>query len=737
MSLSNHYQAISCTSSEQLIIDDNGGLRSCRFDDIYYNPGQGAEECQHVFLDGNQLQQRWQQASDSDHFVIAETGFGTGLNFLACWDLWRKAHAEAQLAQAPKTLYFYTTELYPLTRSALEKSIQHYNPFPELAEALVSQYPDPIGGEYLLNFDSNSDYPVKLIMLLGDTSECLGRLEHYPSNAAIECDKVKGDGVKNDALNVDALKVDAWFLDGYAPSKNPDMWQETLFTLMARHSKDSTTVATFSVARQVRDQLSDNGFVICKRKGFGRKRDMLTARFDSQKAASLISSSIPSPIPSPTKQPIKTPTKNNKHSRKSVNLSGCYYRFGLDTATKNTQRHAMIIGAGIAGCTIAYKLAQRGWQVSLIDAEKNIASAASGNARAVLYARTAQQRSSLADLHEAAFHYATRFYRGLDDKNLTAGLNGMLKLDEQLSGEMLALNPEAYSRNNISAEQASELCGIAMQHNGIHYPESGWLDPSAICQALTEHPNIQFCGETNINALHQVNGGWRAECHNNTNSREANIAIVTSGQLSHQFEQTAWLPLRSMRGQTTALPQSTASSCLTMAVCQRGYITPASNNSHSVGATYAIKDSNSEVTRADHQTNIENIVAMLDIDSPWRQELNDLDTHSIGKLEGRVGFRCVAPDYLPIVGPIPMVDSFNEKFASLKKDAKQTPQQLATLQEGLYVSTGFGSHGYTTAPLAAEILLAQIEGTPMPIGDKLRQSIAPARFLVRQLIRSN
>ena len=84
-----------------------------------------------------------------------------------------------------------------------------------------------------------------------------------------------------------------------------------------------------------------------------------------------------------------------------------------------------------------------------------------------------------------------------------------------------------------------------------------------------------------------------------------------------------------------------------------------------------------------------------------------------------------------------MVDSFNEKFASLKKDAKQTPQQLATLQEGLYVSTGFGSHGYTTAPLAAEILLAQIEGTPMPIGDKLRQSIAPARFLVRQLIRSN
>lgn len=731
MSQASHNQAISCTSSQQLLIDDNGALRSCRFEDIYYTAGQGAEECEHVFLQGNHLQQRWQDSiaannavdndndTDTNHqhhgstanddFILAETGFGTGLNFLACWDLWRQVHSGQDDTQATKTLYFYTTELYPLTRAALKKSIAHYNPYPPLAEALLSQYPDPIGGEYILNFDNDTRHPVKLIILLGDATECLSRLEYYPTEQVI----------KNDQPTNRGLIVDAWLLDGYAPAKNPIMWQDSLFALIARHSADGTTVASFSVARQVCDQLRANRFVVKKTKGFKHKRDMLMAHFDSQQ----------------TPEKADTTSYNRKRSRKNFSLSACYYRYPSTPLLKNKQRSALVIGAGIAGCTIAYKLAQRGWQVSLIDTEKTVAGAASGNARAVLYARTAQQRSHLADFHEAAFHYATRFYQTVAGSSLTHGLNGMLKLDEQLSDEMLALNPEAYSRQNISAEQASELSGIATHHKGIFYPESGWIDPLAICQALTEHPNIRFYGETSINALQRNASSWTAECKNDTTNKQnmtADIAIIATGQLSHQFKKTAWLPLRSMRGQTTTLPATPASSALKMAVCQRGYITPASNSSHSIGATYAIKDDNPKVLSADHQTNIDNLLIMLSDNSPWRQAL---ENQAVDGLEGRVGFRCVAPDYLPIVGPIPAAEMFKQQFASLKKDAKQTPSQLAMLEDGLYVSTGYGSHGYTTAPLASEILLAQIEGSPMPIGDKLRQSIAPARFLVRQLIR--
>ena len=456
-------------------------------------------------------------------------------------------------------------------------------------------------------------------------------------------------------------------------------------------------------------------------------------------------------------QPLVEQEKPAQRSRKNFSLSACYYRHASASYQAHKaspinyfplakqQRRAIIIGAGIAGCTIAYKLAHRGWQVALLDAEQTVAAAASGNARAVLYARTAQQRSSLADFHEAAFHYATRFYKDLDDKlptheankGLSEGLIGMLKLDEQLSDEMLALNPEAYSRCNVSAEQASELCGISTAHKGIYYPESGWLDPVTICESLTKHKNICFYGKSKITALHNTKSGWIVECDDAsspTNTLEADSLIITAGQVSHQFEQSAWLPLRAMRGQTTALPVSSDSSQLSMAVCQRGYVTPANNGKHSIGATYAVKDNNPEVENADHQTNIDNLLTMLSEHSPWKDTLH---SQLLEPLEGRVGFRCVAPDYLPIVGPIPAAETFKQQFACLKKDAKQTPSQMAALEEGLYVSTGFGSHGYTTAPLAAEILLAQIEGGPMPIGDKLRQSIAPARFLVRQLIRSN
>jgi len=729
MSQASHNQAISCTSSQQLITDINGGLRSSRFEDIYYTAGQGAEECEHVFLKGNKLQQRWQDSLltnidndasnqntnrvSSKPFVIAETGFGTGLNFLACWDLWRKVHSEQGQNQASKTLYFYTTELYPLTRAAFEKSIAHYNPYPQLAEALLSQYPDPIGGEYLLSFDSDTQHPVKLIVLLGDATECLSRLEHYPTSHLINSDSPANSG----------LIVDAWLLDGYAPAKNPLMWQDALFTLIARHSADGTTVASFSVARQVCDQLRANSFVVNKTKGFKNKRDMLMAHFNSQQII----------------EKTENISHNRKRSRKNFSLSPCYYRYPPTPSLSNTQRSAIVIGAGIAGCTIAYKLAQRGWQVSLIDAEKTVAGAASGNDRAVLYARTAQQRSHLADFHEAAFHYAIRFYQALDDSVLTKGLNGMLKLDEQLSDEMLALNPEAYSRQNVNAEQASQLSGITTHHNGIHYPESGWIDPLAICQSLTAHSNIHFYGETKISALQHHDASWTVECdslrnksNDTANNITADITIIATGQISHQFEKTRWLPLRSMRGQTTTLPATPTSSNLAMAVCQRGYITPADNGSHSIGATYAIKDDNPKVLTADHQTNIDNLHIMLSENSPWQ---NELEKQATDNLEGRVGFRCVAPDYLPIVGPIPAAEVFKQQFACLKKDAKQTPTQLASLENGLYVSTGYGSHGYTTAPLASEILLAQIEGSPMPIGDKLRQSIAPARFLVRQLIR--
>lgn len=731
MTLAANQQVIECTSSDQLFVDRNGGLRSTRFDDIYFHPTSGAEESQYVFLDGNKLSDRWSSSdasaelSSNSNFIIAETGFGTGLNFLACWDLWRKCFAQSA---TKKTLYFYSTERYPLSYAALEKALAHYNPFPELSQALLQQYPDAIGGDYLLEFDIDSKHRVKLILLFGDVKDCLQRLEHYP--------------LPSEAINTDSqtgLLVDAWFLDGFSPPKNPAMWQESLFSLIAKYSSSNTTVATFSVARQVRDQLSDNGFALQKIPGFASKRDMLTARYKA-----------------PAEKHNASANVRGRAENKSA-LAPCYYRFSSkhfydrcfskDRHTKTAlnqqeqqpaKKTALVIGAGIAGCSIAYKLAKENWQVELVDTADTIAAAASGNARAVLYARTAKQRSSLADFHEAAFHYAVNFYSGFNsdfyaEPNTQLGLNGMLKLDEQISEQLIAANPELRSRQNVNAELAKQLAGIDTQAEGIFYPQSGCLDPVAICTQLTAEENIYFHGNTAINKLKEDEAGWQAEAKNQSNFK-ADIIVIACGQHSNQFTQSQWLPLKSLRGQTSELPSSKNSQALNIAVCHRGYITPQQNGLHSIGATYSA-DNNSQVLKADHKVNIDNLLGMLDDHSDWKAALGENNDNLADTLNGRVGFRCVSPDYMPIVGPLLNEQVFNQQFNHLSKDASKIPDTMATLHDGLFVSTGFGSHGFTTAPLAAELLLAQIEATPMPLGDKLRQSIAPVRFLTRKLVR--
>lgn len=697
MSLATHNQAIQCTTADQLFIDDKGGLRSTRFDDIYFYPNKGAEETQHVFLNGNQLAQRWSQHPQNS-FVIAETGFGTGLNFLASWDLWLRSVASASVSKQP-TLYYYSTERFPLSRAAFEKVLKHYNPYPELAAQLLARYPDPVGGDYLLDFTNASGHAVKLVLLFGDSTEALSRLEHYPGSRA------------------QSLMVDAWFLDGFAPSRNPDMWQQQLFSSIEQHSHQGSTLATFSAARQVREQLAQHGFSAHKTPGYGNKRDMLVAEYTG------------------------TDTATNTRQTPST-LSPCYFRYADKKPSDANAKTAVIIGAGIAGCTIAYQLAHAGWQLTIVDSNDSIAAAASGNSRAILYARTALQRSALSDFHEAAFHYAVPFYRRLfghktlstqscPDNQSNIGLNGMIKLGETVPDTLLQANTDMHSRQTVNAEQASALAGVDLSQGGIHYPESGWLDPVATCEALCNHPAIHFSGNTAIKTLQQTDNGWRIDAQNGQ-VLNAGTVVIACGQHSQQFALTQWLPLKSLRGQTSQIPATDQTRALKIALCQRGYITPMLNNSHEIGATYSTTEKNHALKATDQHENIANLCAML---VNGGKVIAESGTQTASALTGRVGFRCVAPDYLPIVGPMVALDEFNLRFAGLSKNARQTPDEYACLHKGLYVSTAFGSHGFTTAPLAAEILLAQIVGTAIPIGDKLRQSIAPARFLVRKLIR--
>lgn len=210
--------------------------RSEQFDDVYFSAADGLAETQHVFIDGNNLPERW-AAKCNDVFTICETGFGTGLNFLAALKIWQ----ENKL----KRLEFISFEKYPLSADLIDKSLSHWRGYIGLElDILLKNYPQNLeAGTY--NIEILPD--VGLTLIFGDVNEEIGKLQ---------------------------TAADCWFLDGFKPSSNPEMWSETVFQNMGRLSKERATFATVTSAGFVRRGLKTAGFDVKKVRGFGHKREM-------------------------------------------------------------------------------------------------------------------------------------------------------------------------------------------------------------------------------------------------------------------------------------------------------------------------------------------------------------------------------------------------------------------------------------------------------------------------------
>ena len=214
--------------------------RSLRFGDLYFSDLDGLDETKYVFLNGNKLPEIWMC---TDRFIIAETGFGTGLNFFATWQLWREN------STPNGNLIYYSIEKYPLTISQIAKSIGHWSDLKPLLEEFKKDYASTEVNSQTILFDEGR---VTLKLIFGDVKEVLSQA---------------------------TFSSDAWFLDGFAPSCNPEMWSDEVFLEVARLSKKGTRLATFTAASAVRRGLRDVGFDMVKIPGFGRKREMLTGRF--------------------------------------------------------------------------------------------------------------------------------------------------------------------------------------------------------------------------------------------------------------------------------------------------------------------------------------------------------------------------------------------------------------------------------------------------------------------------
>ncbi len=650
-----------------LVWDEDGTPHSRQFEDVYYSSDDGLAESRHVFLAGNQLPERWRDST----FTVLETGFGTGLNFLATWQSWRRTNP------AGKKLHYLAIEKFPLRSPELERAHRHWPELCELSAELQANYPPPLPGQHRLLLDKGR---VVLDLVVDDVQAGLAALADNPE-----------------------LLVDAWYLDGFAPSRNPEMWSTTLYQEMARLSRPGTSFATFTVASDVRRGLQHAGFKVDKTTGFGSKREMLQGHYVGEPRA---------------RAARVTP-------------------WHLSPAPQATARTALVLGAGLGGATAAAALAHRGWKVTVLE-QCQVASAASGNAQGVLYTRISHRQSVLNDFALHSFCFAHRYYRQLmQSGQLREGVDGQFCGALHLQPDWRESDPLHQTvvslpglANHLDGTAAARVSGLTSCPGGLFYPLAGWLNPPAVCAALLAQPGIELkeqCGKLH---LQRGESGWLARDPGGAEIAAAEVAIVACGGASKDFDGLQWLPLQNIRGQVTHIPSTGKLTSLQTVLCHDGYLPPARQGEHCIGASFDIADSDPELRAEDHLQNMQKLSKAL----PALEE--DLPMDETADLRGRVGFRTASPDYLPMVGAVPDFARFCADFADLRRNARQLINRTGSHLPGLYLSTGHGSRGLTSTPLCAEILAAQISGEPWPVAANLYRALVPARFIIRDLARN-
>lgn len=627
---------------------------STAFDDVYYSADDGLAESRYVFLANNNLPQAWH--NEQRQFTVLETGFGTGLNFCATALLW------AEHAREQQQLHFVSVEKYPLTHAEIAKALGHWPELDEVRIALCQQLPPAVHGWHTLSFPQ---WRLELSLVYGDINTAL------PQIAA------------ND------IRADTFFLDGFAPAKNPEMWSRQSLNQLAQCAATQATLATFTAVGQVRRDLEHHGFTMRKVQGFGRKRDMLVGRFNG------------------AGNPI---TK-------------AWYK-------PNTRAHGAriaVVGAGIAGSISAYKLAQRGLHVDVYEQHDAVATGASGNSQGVLFIKLSSSNGLLAQLNLAGFLYAQRFYQQLLRNGhlpaSSAQLNGMVQLLNDHDWQRLRAQ---YANHHdlvrfVSAAEASELAGTRLMQPAAYFPNSGWLAPPALCSALLDHPNITVHCNTSIDAITTTTSG--ATLHSEQRHYAADALVLCTAMNTSQLIPKAQLPLKAAPGQITHFAASTEHHKLYRVICHDGYIAPPRDGRVAIGATFRMKHPSLSTTERDHQQNLANYHSALPA-LPMPQHY-----------AGRVSTRATTSDYLPIVGPVPDTHAFAHTFGALRYNARRDIAHCGNYVPNLYVLTGLGSRGLSYAPLAAELLCQQLLNEPLRLAPNLVEALSPARFTLRALKR--
>jgi tRNA 5-methylaminomethyl-2-thiouridine biosynthesis bifunctional protein len=653
-------QSAPAASQHATLTWDAAGLpRSSLFDDVYFATDGGLAETRHVFLQQNNLAERFAALPAGGQLVIGETGFGTGLNFLCAWQLFE------QTAASDCRLHFVSVEKYPLTRADLKRALALWPELSVYASALLAQYVAVHPGFQRLTLACGR---VSLTLLIGDAMEQLPELD---------------------------ASIDAWFLDGFAPQRNPQMWCPELFAQLARLSHVGTSIGTFCSAGDVRRALNAAGFKMQRVPGIGRKWEVLKGQFIGQPHNSA------------------TPWFDRPHFTPKV-------------------RHALVIGAGLAGCASAASLAARGWQVTLLERHHDVAQEASGNPQGVLYLKLSAHGTALSRLIVSGFGYTRRLLEQLHSNDWAAcGVLQLALSDKERSKQ--ALLAQAFPSDllqSLSQAQADQQAGIGLPGGGLFYPEGGWVHPPALCRLMSSHAQIRLLTHSDVLELSPHPDGWQAVSKGQLLASAPVVILAGSADIC-SFAPAAELPLKRIRGQITRLPQTAASAQLRTVVCAEGYVAPPRNGEHTLGASFDLHSQELATSTAEHQSNLR-LLDEISPDLAARLHSTQLDP---AQLQGRAAFRCTSPDYLPIVGPLADRAALLAQYAKLGKNANWRTTLPCPWLDGLYVNSGHGSRGLISAPLSGELLAAWLDNEPLPVPRAVAQGCHPNRFAVRSLIR--
>lgn len=574
-----------------------GAPRSEQFDDIYFSAENGLEETQHVFIEGNNLPEAWQGKKS---FNIAETGFGTGLNFFVAWKLFEET------AKPDQTLDFVSFEKFPLTPDEIRNALEPWaDEFDERIDILLERYPIRVAGFHRIKINAQ----ITLTLIFDDINNALPELD---------------------------ANVDCWFLDGFTPAKNPDMWSETLFKEMARLSVSGASYATFTAAGDVRRGLEAAGFSVEKREGFGRKRDMIAGTFQGEGEKQ-------KPLPAGSK--------------------------------------VAIIGGGLAGTSCAYVLKQYGYEPVIYEKEDKLASGASGNKVGFYNPRFTAQRDVTSEFFVPAFAQLIQLGR-VEGNNFDYDPCGALHLvntpekEKRFKSlqEKWMWHPDHIQR--VGANKASEIAGLKLSQDCLYLPDSGSVSPEKLCHFYAQ--------DIKVHLNHEVS---------DLNTIKEDAVILANAHNANQFELIPEVSLDKIRGQITKVESDHGLENLKCNIHYGGYVSKSLDGKNMTGATFQKWSGQEDAIAEDDASNIETMAEALDLkDSDFKVT------------SSRASFRSSPNDRFPLSGHI---------------------------NDNIYVSSSFGSHGIVGTLMSAHYLADLLRNGPKCLPIKTSKALNPHRFLER------